>query len=149
MDEKTLLAGARKDMLENARVVMKLEGAPAGIAILYDSLPGAPDWYDIRNVAELIAFLSDYRETIPVLFEIRKLVTIHGYDVQVACKHVFRYWGRIPKGFIRQANLRRDSAIMGYTTYHLGYRRGRCFSVGEALDLLPILPKAWLKDVEV
>lgn len=95
-----------------------------------------------------LALLEKNREAIQVLFDIRYLMEKHGYDVQNACKVLFKDKKALPAGFCRKSVPYYMSSVRN-TEYCFGAAGKQQPSLERLIDLLPMLPKAWLEGIEI
>lgn len=95
-----------------------------------------------------LALLEKNREAIQVLFDIRYLMEKHGYDVQNACKVLFKDKKALPAGFCRKSVPYYMSSVW-YTKYCFEAAGKQQPSLERLIDLLPMLPKAWLDGIEI
>ena len=95
-----------------------------------------------------LAFLEKNREAIQVLFDIRYLMEKHGYDVQNACKVLFKDKKALPAGFCRKSVPYYMSSVQN-TECCFGAAGKQQHSLERLIDLLPMLPKAWLEGIEI
>lgn len=105
-----------------------------------------PNW-GAEYIQKGLALLGKNREAIQVLFDIRYLMEEHGYNVQKASKVLFKDRKELPAGFHRKT-VRACYGAVWNTEYYIVDAKKQRYSLKRLIDLLPILPKAWLKDVE-
>lgn len=96
-----------------------------------------------------LALLEKNREAIQVLFDIRYLMEKHGYDVQNACKVLFKDKKALPAGFCRKSIREYYMGSVWYTKYCFEAAGKQWHSLERLIDLLPMLPKAWLEGIEI
>lgn len=102
-----------------------------------------------ERIQKGLALLEKNREAIQVLFDIRYLMEKHSYDVQKASRVLFKDKKELPAGFRRESVRAYYGTSMWNTEYHIVDAKKQRYSLKHLIGLLPILPKAWLKDVEV
>lgn len=92
--------------------------------------------HEIKRQKDLL-FLKENRETIEYLYRIAETVTSCACTAQEASRILFKK-GPLPPGFCRK----------GSYYYIKGGSLGEC-NIEHFINLLPILPKAWLKEIGV
>ena len=72
----------------------------------------------------------------------------HGYDVQNACKVLFKDKKALPAGFYRKSIHEYYMGSEWYTKYYFE-AAGKQWHLERLIDLLPMLPKGWLDGIEI
>lgn len=89
-----------------------------------------------------LLFLQENQHIIPTILDIDYLMKKYGYDVQAACKVLFKDKKTLPQGFYREHI---GYAFTRYTEFRVKANGGSQCSVSRLIELIPILPKAWLE----
>lgn len=89
-----------------------------------------------------LLFLQENQHIIPTLLDINYLMKEQGYSVQAACEVLFKNKKTLPQGFYREHI---GYAFTRYTEFRVKANGGSQCSVSRLIDLIPILPKAWLE----
>lgn len=94
---------------------------------------------------KVILFLKEHKESLQALCDISYLMKSHNYDVQEACRVLFKDKKTLPSCFCLERKSGR-SKISTYRFYMDGYYQHT--EIEYLLDMLCILPKSYLKGID-
>lgn len=98
-----------------------------------------------KYTQKCLAALDSNRTAIQYLFDIQYIMKRDKVDAQEACRTLFKLSSKLPDGFIRRYE---GYGCVKYSTFYLQSGKEE-FNVSTLVSLLPILPKAWLKGIEI
>lgn len=85
-----------------------------------------------------LLFLERNKDVIQTLCDINYLMREHNYDIQEACRILFKDKKVLPPGF-HEAH-----SYKGFVTYHI---LDNSYTIERLIELVPMLPIAWLKEI--
>lgn len=102
----------------------------------------SPKYKPWEYIQKGLLFLEENQEAIQVLYDIDYLMKEHGYDAQESCGILFKDKKALPPGFYKK--------YLHHTgpKFYVTLTDGSLYGVECLIKQLPILPKAWLKEIE-